>query len=61
MSTQPQFETPHETIKRLWREGKNTNEIAQHISWSLGSEFSEAQVCRVLHGIRDDRAKGGAE
>ena len=57
MTTQPQFETPHETIKRLWREGENTYDIALYLS-RQGEPVHESEVCRVLHAAR---AKGGAQ
>lgn len=60
MSVQPQFETPHDTIRRLWAEGKNTHDIAVYLSQVLGERFHEAQVCRSLYQT-SEQAKGGAQ
>lgn len=50
-----------EQIETMWRRGENTYDIAQAITRFLGHPFSEAHVCRVLHSVRDERAKGGAQ
>lgn len=51
----------NEQIETMWRRGENTYDIAQALTRFLGHPFSEAHVCLLLHGIRDDRAKGGAK
>lgn len=61
MNAQPQFETPHDTIKRLWSERWNTYDIAVYLSQQLGESVHESDVCRILHAIRANQAKGGAQ